>query len=234
MLQLVVELVDRDPGTQQVQDRARVDRAGARRHRHALERREAHARVDGTSVPHGGHRRARRRGGRRPGARLGQRARPRTAPPARGSRSAARRAPRAAAAAGRRWPPRLASRRGRPCRTPRRAAGPGAPPAPAGSRRAPRRCAAAPARPAAAMRRSLAASSRTGSRKTAPPWTTRWPTAPTSSGACSSAASGSTSLVRADQRQLQAGRAGVDHEHAAHCGHDQPLTSGGSSPCSRV
>jgi hypothetical protein len=40
--------------------------------------------------------------------------------------------------------------------------------------------------------------------------------------------------VRIDERQLEARRPGVDHEHAAHRGHDQPLTSGRSSPCSRV
>ena len=43
---------------QEVEERSRIDRAGARRHRYALERAEAHRRVDGASVAHRRHRAA--------------------------------------------------------------------------------------------------------------------------------------------------------------------------------
>src|SRR5918993_1021128 len=41
---------------EEVEERAGIDRAGASRHRHAFERREAHRRVNGTAVPNRGHR----------------------------------------------------------------------------------------------------------------------------------------------------------------------------------
>ena len=51
MVEGVVELVDVEAVLpQQVDQRARVDRAGARVHRHALERGEAHRRVDRAAV----------------------------------------------------------------------------------------------------------------------------------------------------------------------------------------
>ena len=54
MLERAVELVHREPCSRRRKiERARVDRAGAGRHRHALERREAHRRVDRAAVEHG-------------------------------------------------------------------------------------------------------------------------------------------------------------------------------------
>ena len=53
-VQLVVERRVDAALSQQVDERAGVDRAGARRHRDALERAEAHRRVDGAPVANGG------------------------------------------------------------------------------------------------------------------------------------------------------------------------------------
>ncbi len=59
VLERRVELVDAQAAlAQEVEERARIDRARARRHRHALERGEAHGRVDRAAVQHGGHRAA--------------------------------------------------------------------------------------------------------------------------------------------------------------------------------
>ena len=55
MLERVVERVRREPVlAQHVDEGAGIDRAGAGRHRHALERAEAHRRVDRAPVEHGG------------------------------------------------------------------------------------------------------------------------------------------------------------------------------------
>ena len=53
LVQGPVDLVDGQAvRTLDVEERAGIDRARARRHRHALERREAHRRVDGAPVAH--------------------------------------------------------------------------------------------------------------------------------------------------------------------------------------
>ena len=69
VLERVVELVDRQRAlAQEIQQRAGVDRARAGRHRHALERREAHRRLHRASVEHARSPTSRRPGGRRPAA----------------------------------------------------------------------------------------------------------------------------------------------------------------------
>ena len=56
VLEGVVELVDREPALpQEIDQGAWVDRARARRHRNALERREAHRRLDRAAVEDGSH-----------------------------------------------------------------------------------------------------------------------------------------------------------------------------------
>ena len=53
-LERVLDLLDAElPGAQEVQHDLGVDRARARRHRHAFERAEAHRRVDRAAVAHG-------------------------------------------------------------------------------------------------------------------------------------------------------------------------------------
>ena len=65
VVERVVELVGRDAGGEQVQQQPRVERARARRHRHAVQRREAHRRVDRAPVEHGASPSSRCRDGRR-------------------------------------------------------------------------------------------------------------------------------------------------------------------------
>ena len=58
-LQRVLDLLRRArAAAQQVEDRAGVQRARARRHRHAFERAESHRRIHGATVPDGAHRAA--------------------------------------------------------------------------------------------------------------------------------------------------------------------------------
>ena len=59
VVQRVIEPVRVEgPGMEEVQQRSGVDGARARRHGHALQRAEAHRRVDGAAVANGGHRAA--------------------------------------------------------------------------------------------------------------------------------------------------------------------------------
>ena len=176
-VQLVVERRRVDAAlAQQVEERAGVDRAGARRHRHALERAEAHRRVDRAPVAHGRDRAAAAevaddepRHAHLLGAPLHRQA----------VEAVAADAPVAPALRhARTSPPRRESSRGRPCRRPRRAGRPAARAAPPRSRAAPARCAAARApRASSISRANRRRRSRTGSRKRAPPWTTRCATA---------------------------------------------------------
>jgi hypothetical protein len=56
LVQGVVELVGIQPASEEIEDRARVERPRTRDHRHALERGQAHRRVDRAAVLDRGHR----------------------------------------------------------------------------------------------------------------------------------------------------------------------------------
>ena len=179
-LERALDLLERRASrAQEMQDDLGVDRARARRHRHAFERAEAHRRVDRPAVAHGGHRAAaaevaddepRRRAP----------ARPPTAPTARGTRSGG-------------CPTRRASAPGSAyvdassgiVRVERRVEDGdvrdvrAAPSSRRRSPRAPARCAAAPGRRPRRAPPSTPSSTTTGSPKRAPPWTTRCATAST-------------------------------------------------------
>ena len=140
-----------------------------------------------------------------------------------------------ARAAARTSPPPRGSSRGRPCRRRRRAGRPGS----ACSRLLDARASAGAlcSGASASSSRDLAATSSsisTGSRKRAPPCTTRCATAVDTSGTSSRTSTGVGRVVVLDDVQLQARRAGVDDEDAAQDGQTQSRTSGWSSPCSRV
>ena len=172
VLESGVEVVDAQAVlAEEVDERSRVDGARAGGHRHALERGEAHRRVDRAPVEHGGHRAAAAqvadddpRGVELRDDRLhGDPVEP-----------VAAHAPVAPAPAGSRTStPRWGSSRGTPCRRPRRAARPGA------RARASRIARSAGALWSGAMRdsSSIASSTRssisTGSVYRAPPCTTR-------------------------------------------------------------
>ena len=126
VLERVVELVGRQAAlAQEVEERARVDRARAGGHRHALERAEAHRRVDRAAVEHGRDRAAAAEVADDEPRHRAPAPRP-TATESRGSRSGGCPTPRASAAGPRTSPPRRDASRGRPCRRRRRAGRPAA------------------------------------------------------------------------------------------------------------
>ena len=148
MLERMVELVERDEAApEQIEQRTGVDRPGARRHRHALERREPHRGVDRLSVPDGRHGAAAAEMADdeplRPHARSGHGHRE-TVEPVAPDPPVLSEPLRAA----RRWTRTAAWSRGTRCRTPRRAGRSAALRALSERRRPPGRCGAEPDRSA--------------------------------------------------------------------------------------
>ena len=169
----------------QVQHHAGIERAAARAHQQAVERGEAHGRVDAAAVPHGAHAGAiAEMGDDDPAARQPDRSRAgggrhnrRTGRESRSAgclrHEAARQGERVATSGWARW--KAVSKQatcGSPARSARRR----------GSRRDCAAGAAAPAGRAHRARASTSSSITHGAAKSVPPWTTRWPTP--RSGAC--------------------------------------------------